>query len=468
MIHFFQILGAGILVLGESAPDAAVFHHQPPLGRVGKGDDGASPDSAVSRSSMASFRPRRGEEGGGGIDAAEAAEADASFFIFPQHLQDHVVRGGVVSPPYRRSEGTDGGAPFFRDPRDLRIVRGNHHPRQRRRIPGRPGWNRKEWGGRRNRRMFLWGMRLLPPRAVMMATAFLAGCLFHGCHFRRCLLRRYRLRKYRSVCAFRFRHISDLAFLPRSAAVLLLCMKITNLMIQDQKGKGKSARGRRIRAQAPDQSASRARAIRCCAPFPSTAACMERASASRFSPVFRQRKKQGRKRFDDLLFLSGVTGAGNPREALHVPGAGKLVVRQGETDRRHACAQSSYRVVPAADTARSQPSMREAMSFTFSCSCSRDSLAARAASSCLCACMGPVRAWILQEALGGAWRRKEASRPATLQASVPPVEIRRLPTRSRNAGASPGKLAAKGRVLPSQQRPARLRIKIPGRQENHS
>ena len=40
MIHFLQILGAGILVLGVFAPDASILHDQPALGRIGKGDHG--------------------------------------------------------------------------------------------------------------------------------------------------------------------------------------------------------------------------------------------------------------------------------------------------------------------------------------------------------------------------------------------------------------------------------------------
>ena len=283
--------------------------------------------------------------------------------------------------------------------------------------------------------MFLWGDALAPAARRDDGDGVSAGVFSTGCHFRRCLLRRYRLRKYRFCMCVPFP-----AYLrPCLSAAKRGCSAVMyeNYESYDtgSKGKGKSARGRRIRAQAPDQSASRARAIRC-APFPSTAACMERASASRFFPVFRQRKKQGRKRFDDLLFLSGVTGAGNPREALHVPGAGKLVVRQGETDRRHACgaeliqggACGGYGQVAA---------LHEGSHVLYILMQQQPGLpCGKAASSCLCACMGPVRAWILQEALGGAWRRKEASRPATLQASVPPVEIRRLPHRSRNAGAS--------------------------------
>ena len=123
---FFPDPGSGYSGTGGICAGRGRFPHQPPLGRVGKGDDGHHGFRRVKKL-HGLLQPRRGEEGGGGIDAAEAAEADASFFIFPQHLQDHVVRGGVVSRRIAGAKERDGGAPFFRDPRDLRIVRGNHH-----------------------------------------------------------------------------------------------------------------------------------------------------------------------------------------------------------------------------------------------------------------------------------------------------------------------------------------------------
>ena len=184
-----------------------------------------------------------------------------------------------------------------------------------------------------------------------------------------------------------------------------------------------------------------------------------------FLPVFRQRKKQGRKRFDDLLFLSGVTGAGNPREALHVPGAGKLVVRQGEADRRHACgaeliqggACGGYRQVAARHEGSHVLYILMQLQPGLPCGKRGKLLPVRVHGPC--ESMDPPGG-----ALGSA--EKEGGEPPRHIAGVRPSggdqkASHPLPKRR----GKPGKLTAKGRVLPSQQRPARPGIKIPGRQE---
>ena len=170
-------------------------------------------------------------------------------------------------------------------------------PRQRRRIPGRPGWNRKEWGGRRNRGCSYGGCACSRPRAVMMATAFLQVSFprvsFPQVSFETVSFEKVSFLYVRSVSGIS----QTLPFLPRKRGCsAVMYENYESYDTGSKRGKGS------LRARTPDQSASTGSERKQGAgdplrAFPVNGGMHGAGQRIPFLPVFRQRKKAGTQAF---------------------------------------------------------------------------------------------------------------------------------------------------------------------------